>query len=309
MTCDYPIAVTSRSFSSNPILLECLNDTFSKCRLNTAGQRLSDDALAEFLNGAFGAIVGIERIDAQLISRLPSLRVLSKYGVGLDSIDTEALTARGITLAFRPGTNSQAVAELALFLAIATLRRIPEALASTRAGDWTPVTGRLLTGKTVGLVGVGSTGRALCHLLERFDCHLLGYDPEPIPVPGVQFVGLDDLLQASDVVSIHVPLTGETRAMIGQRELALMKESAVLVNTSRGPVLDELALEDALSNGTIAAAGLDVLDNEPNVSWALARMRNVLVTPHIAGSSEESNLAMGMAAIEGLLRNLDQMGS
>lgn len=297
------VAVTSRSFSASEHLRNELLAAFPNCRFNEAGGRLEGDALAAFLGDAAGAIVGVERIDRPLLDRLPRLRVVSKYGVGLDSIDLEGLAERGVLLAWTPGTNAPAVAELALLHMLATLRRVPEGLARVQRREWAPLTGRLLSGSTVGLVGVGHVGRALASLLEPFGCDLLGYDIAPIEVPGVRQVPLDDLLGRADVVSIHVPLTPVTRHLIGGPQLALMKPDAVLVNTARGGVVDEAALMAALREGRLFAAGLDVLESEPPSTWEAAEIETVLLTPHLAGSSEQSNRAMGQAAIRGLVEN------
>ena len=299
------IAVTSRSFSANSTLRKNLLHEFPGARFNDEGLRLEDDSLVTFLNGAVGAIVGIESISGPILAQLPQLRVLSKFGVGLDSIDLTEVRQRGIQFASTTGTNSSAVAELTLLLTLGTLRRIPEAVSNVRSGQWMSVTGRLLEGKTVGLVGVGNVGKSLNKLLQAFGCTVLGFDGVNQPIDGISFVALDDLLRASDVVSIHVPLTDATRQMIGIRQLGLMKNDAVLVNTSRGGVIDESALLTSLISEEIAAAGLDVLETEPPLSWELVNHPKVFITPHIAGTSQESNLAMGIAAINGLIKNKD----
>ncbi len=303
------IAVTSRSFSANATLRRSLLQEFPGARFNDEGLRLEDDSLVTFLSGAVGAIVGIEPISGSILAQLPQLRVLSKFGVGLDSIDLDEVRQRGIQLASTSGTNASAVAELTLLLTLGTLRRIPEAISNVRSERWVSVTGRLLEGKTVGLVGVGHVGKALNGLLQPFGCSVLGFDLLKTPVDGISFVALDELLGASDVVCIHVPLTDATRGMIGVRQLGLMKNDAVLVNTSRGGVIDEPALLAALISEEIAAAGLDVLETEPPLSWELVNHPNVFATPHIAGTSQESNLAMGRAAIEGLIQNRDRLVS
>ncbi len=299
------VAVTSRSFSANATLRESLLQEFPGARFNDEGLRLEDDSLVTFLSGAVGAIVGIEPISGSILAQLPQLRVLSKFGVGLDSIDLDEVRQRGIQLASTSGTNASAVAELTLLLTLGTLRRIPEAISNVRSERWVSVTGRLLEGKTVGLVGVGHVGKALNRLLQPFGCSVLGFDLLKTPVDGISFVALDELLGVSDVVCIHVPLTEATRGMIGVRQLGLMKNDAVLVNTSRGGVIDEPALLAALVSQEIAAAGLDVLETEPPLSWELVNHPNVFATPHIAGTSQESNLAMGRAAIDGLIQNRD----
>lgn len=297
------IAVTSRSFSANATLRKNLLQEFPGARFNDEGLRLEGDSLVNFLSGAVGAIVGIEPINGYILAQLSQLRVLSKFGVGLDSIDLNEVRERGIQLASTPGTNSSAVAELTLLLTLGTLRRIPEAISNVRSEHWVSVTGRLLEGKTVGLIGVGHVGKALNNLLEPFGCSVLGFDVLKSPVDGVSFVALDELLGASDVVCIHVPLTDTTRGMFGVGQLELMKNDAVLVNTSRGGVIDESALLAAITSEKIAGAGLDVLENEPPLSWELLNHPKVFATPHIAGSSQESDLAMGRAAIAGLVQN------
>jgi phosphoglycerate dehydrogenase-like enzyme len=297
------IAVTSRSFSANATLRKNLLQEFPGARFNDEGLRLEGDSLVNFLSGAVGAIVGIEPIDGYILAQLSQLRVLSKFGVGLDSIDLNEVRERGIRLASTPGTNSSAVAELTLLLALGTLRRIPEAISNVRSEHWVSVTGRLLERKTVGLIGVGHVGKALNKLLQPFGCSVLGFDVLKSPVNGVSFVALDELLSASDVVCIHVPLTDTTRGMFGVGQLELMKKDAVLVNTSRGGVIDESALLTAIQSEQIAGAGLDVLENEPPLSWELLNHPKVFATPHIAGTSQESDLAMGRAAIAGLVQN------
>ena len=301
------IAVTSRSFSANATLRKNLLQEFPGARFNDEGLRLEGDSLVTFLSGAVGAIVGIEPISGSLLAQLPQLRVLSKFGVGLDSIDLNQVRERGIQLASTSGTNSSAVAELTLLLTLGTLRRIPEAISNIRSEQWVSVTGRLLDGKTVGLIGVGHVGKALNKLLQPFGCSVLGFDVAKVPIHGLSFVPLDKLLKESDVVCIHVPLTEKTRGLIGVGQLDLMKNDAVLVNTSRGGVIDESALLTAIKSEQIAGAGLDVLETEPPLSWELLGHPKVFATPHIAGTSQESNLAMGRAAIDGLVKNRDHL--
>ena len=306
MKTDPLIAVASRSFSSNAELRAQLLEAFDNCRFNDAGLRLSGDSLAEVLDGAAGAIVGVEPIDGPLLIRLPHLRVLSKFGVGLDSIDVNELSRRNIVLAASPGTNSQAVAELALLLSMAALRRLPEALENTRTEQWSTVTGRLLAGKTVGLIGVGHVGRAFIELLRPFKCRVLGFDMAPDRTTDVSYVTLPELLSLSDVVSVHLPLTAATQGFLGADQIALMKDRSVLINTSRGSVIDEGALCAALKAGGISAAGLDVLEHEPPDSWELARLSNVVLTPHIASSTVATRLAMAHLAADNLIGYLTE---
>lgn len=294
------IAVTSRSFSRHPVLRQELLDRYEDVRFNDAGLSLRGDELVQFLQGCEKAIVALEPIDDALLERLPELRVISKVGVGLDTVDVAAVERRGIRLAWRPGTNSRSVTELALALVISALRRLPQASEELRRGGWSQPKGTLLSGKTVGIVGFGHAGRDLASLLRPFECRLLVADVQPVDEPGVEHVELDELLAEADVVSLHVTLDDSTRGLVDRRRLELMKPSAVLVNTARGGLVDEPALAELLREGRLAAAAFDVFALEPPGDSALLGLPNFLGTPHIGGSTEEAILAMGRAAIDGL---------
>lgn len=292
------IAVTSRSFSRHPVLREELLARHHEVRFNDGGSSLRGDELVEFLQGCEQAIVALEPIDDALLERLPDLRVISKVGVGLDTIDVAAVERRGIRLAWSPGTNSRSVTELALALAISALRHVPQAADELRRGGWNQPKGTLLTGKTVGIVGYGHAGRDLASLLGPFGCRILAADVRP--VDDVEQVLLDELLAEADVVSLHLTLDDSTRGLLDRRRLDLMKPTAVLVNTARGGLVDEDALAELLRAGRLAAAAFDVFALEPPGDSALLGLPNFLGTPHIGGSTEEAILAMGRAAIDGL---------
>jgi phosphoglycerate dehydrogenase-like enzyme len=285
------VAVTSRSFSRHPILRAELLARFPEARFNDDGVTLRGDALVEFLRDAEGAIVGLEPVDDALLDAVPQLRVVSKVGVGLDSIDTDALRRHGVTLGWTGGTNSRSVAELVLAFAIALLRRLPAAQRDVLERNWRQTTGTTLTGKTVGIVGFGNVGREVAALLDAFGCRILAYD-----------IGddLKALLRDSDVVTLHLPLDASTRHVLNADRIAAMKRNAVLINTARGGLVDEAALHEALASGRLGGAALDVLEEEPPHDLALLALDNVIVTPHIGGSTEEAILAMGRAAIDGL---------
>jgi phosphoglycerate dehydrogenase-like enzyme len=297
-----PIAVTSRSFSRHPVLRAETEARFSDVRFNDEGKSLRGDELAEFLAGRRRAITALETIDDALLSRLPDLELISKVGVGTDMIDMAAMERHGVKLAWHPGTNRRSVAELVVGLTIAVLRHIVPANRAVMAGEWKQPKGRELSGRTVGIVGFGSVGRDLAALVRGFGCPVIAYDVRPVdPEPGVEVAAdLDDLLRRSDVVSLHVTLTGDTRNLIDERALGLMKSDAVLVNTARGGLVDEDALRDALAGERLAGAAFDVFAIEPPGDRALLELPNFVATPHIGGSTEEAILAMGRAAIAGL---------
>lgn len=302
-----PIAVTSRSFSRHPVLRAELLERFSDVRFNDEGASLSGDSLIEFARGRRRLITALERVDERILSALPELEVISKYGVGTDMLDKEALIRHGIRLGWTGGVNRRSVAELALSFMLSLLRHVPVANQEVRGGEWKSRKGRQLTGRTVGIVGCGHIGKDLTLLLRAFDCRILAHDilafPDFYAAHHVDAVELEELLRRSDIVTLHVPLDGSTRNMIGPERLALMRPDALLINTARGGLVDEAALKAALQEGRLSAAGFDVFEQEPPRDAGLLNLPNFLCTPHIGGSSEEAILNMGRAAIEGLEHN------
>ncbi len=298
------VAVASRSFSRHPVLRAELLARYPDTTFNDQGKSLSGDELAQFLAGHDKAITALERIDDALLSRLPHLRVIGKYGVGLDMIDMRALARHQVALGWTGGVNRRSVAELVICAAISLLRLIPAASAAARQGEWKQVVGRQLTGKTVGIIGCGHIGKDLTPLLTAFGCQVLAHDildfPDFYAAHGVIPVGLDHLLSQSDIVTVHLPLDDSTRGLLSRDKLALMKRSAILINAARGGLVDEDAVKAMMLNGHLAGAFFDVLNTEPPEDLSLLALPNVLTTPHIGGSAEEAVVAMGRAAIDGL---------
>jgi phosphoglycerate dehydrogenase-like enzyme len=299
---DQLVAVTSRSFSRHPVLRAELLDRYPNARFNDEGEILRGDRLVEFLRGCELAITGLEPIDDELLARRPELRVISKMGVGTDMIDLSALERHEVRLAVTPGTNARSVAELVVAFAVSALRRVEQSGRELRDGVWRQDKGRLLSDRTVGLVGFGAVAREVAELLTGFRCSILACDTvPPSDAPAyVRLVELDELLAESDVISLHVPLTPETSHLIDEKALNRMPAGAVLINTARGGLVDEDALYRALVGGRLAAACLDVFAVEPPEGNPLLELPNVLATPHIGGSTEEAIVAMGRAAIAGL---------
>jgi D-3-phosphoglycerate dehydrogenase len=298
------IAVAARSFLSNATLRAELQARYPQVTFGDPAATLEGDALVTLLRGHDRAIVGLERVDDRILAQLPELRVISKYGVGLDGIDVAAVARRGIRLGWTGGVNRRSVAELTLAFAIALCHRVPESGLAMRQGTWQKLIGRQLTGKVVGIIGCGHVGQDLVRLLAPFTCRVLAHDirdyPEFYAAFGVTPVGLSELLRSSDVVTLHVPLDPSTRGMIGAAQIALMRRDAFLINTARGGLVDEAALADALERGNLAGAACDVFQMEPEVNPRLAALPIFIGTPHIGASTEEARLAMGRAAIEGL---------
>jgi D-3-phosphoglycerate dehydrogenase len=256
-------------------------------------------ALSEALRDARGLIVRSEtRVDKELLSLGPRLEVVARAGVGVDAIDVEAATAAGIIVVNTPGANTLAATEQTFALLLAAMRNIPQAHASVHAGEWNrkPYVGYELYGKTLGIVGLGRIGSNVASRAGAFGMRVLAYDPY-IPASrahalGVELVEFDDLLRRADVVTLHVPLTAQTRAMIDARALGLMKNDAVLVNCARGAVVDAAALLDAVDRGALRAVAIDVVPQEPpppgSASERLLRHPRVVATPHLGGSTYEA---------------------
>ncbi|MCX5788582.1 MAG: phosphoglycerate dehydrogenase [Elusimicrobia bacterium] len=298
------VAVTSRSFSKHPILRSELLGRYPNVTFNDEGKTLAGDSLVAFLKGHSKAITALERIDDEVLSKLPELKVIGKVGVGLDMLDLEAMERRGVLLGWAGGTNRRSVSELALLLMMAALRQLGAANADLRSGAWKQRKGRTLSGRVVGLVGLGNVGKDLAALLAPFGCRILGYDvridEQACRALKIEPMPLDDLLRQAEVVSLHLPFNAATRGLFDAGRLALMRPGAILVNTARGGVVDEGALKTALKEGKLGAAAFDVFAQEPPADPELLSLPSFLGTPHIAGSTEEAVLAMGRAAIRGL---------
>ncbi|MBT5400256.1 phosphoglycerate dehydrogenase [bacterium] len=301
------IAVCSRSFSRNKMLRRELSKKYNNVKYNDSGLSLSDGLLVEFLQGSSHAIIALEKIDDNILSQLPELKVISKYGVGLDMINMKSMQKYGIRLGWSEGVNRRSVSELVISLSIALLRHIPESNKKILSGIWEQHIGRQLSGKNFGIIGCGSVGKDLVELLQPFKCKILVNDIKRYDVfykkYDLNVVGKKELLLKSDVVTLHTPLDNSTKNMLSASMLKLMKPSSVLINIARGGLINEIALKKMLMDGRLAAAALDVFEIEPPQDKELLNLSNFLATPHIGGSSQEAILSMGMAAINGLEDN------
>ena len=304
MNSDEIIAVTSRSFSKNPVLRNELLSKFSRVKFNDEGIVLAGEELVSFLADSTRAITALETISYEVLERLPRLKVISKYGVGLDMIDLNAMREFGKRLGWTGGVNKRSVSELVICFAIAMLRQIPAANESVVNGVWRQYTGHLLSNKKIGIIGCGFIGKDLVHLLEAFQCTIFVNDvvtyQDFYAKHNIEVVSLERLLSESDIVTLHVPLKKDTYKILDEARLELMKRGAILINTARGDLVDEIALKKKLKNGSLYAAAFDVFSVEPPQDQELLELPNFWATPHIGGSSVEAILAMGRAAIEGL---------
>jgi len=301
------IAVAARSFARNAALRAELSARYPHVTFSESPSILDGADLIALLRGHDRAIVGLERVDDDVLSQVPELKNISKYGVGLDGVDIEAIARRGIRLGWTGGVNRRSVSELTLSFAIALLHRVPETNSALRAGEWSKLVGRQLTEKTFGIIGCGFVGQDLVKLLAPFHCRVLAHDIRDYPdfyrEHGVTPVGLTQLLAECDIVSLHVPLDRTTKGMIGAAQLKAMRSGAILINAARGGLVDEAALADAFETNHLAGAAADVFNHEPDVHPKLLAQPGFLGTPHIGAATEEAQLAMGRAAIDGLENN------
>lgn len=275
---------------------------------------LSHDVLVEMLDGAAGWIVGHARVTRELLTALPDLRIVSRRGVGYERVDLAAARDLGRVVTIAAGGNDASVADHTISLMLAVGRRLRESQQRMIDGDWSILMGSDLCEKTVGLVGLGRIGKSVVKRLSGFDCKVLVHTPRPDPdyarTSGVQFVDLPELLARSDYVSLHAPLTPETRFLIDARAIDAMKPTAILINTARGGLVEDAHLLDALRAGRLAGAGLDVYVSESDpaykpASQALLDLPNVIGSPHAAASSREGLDRTNMVAARSIVAVLD----
>jgi D-3-phosphoglycerate dehydrogenase len=296
------IAVTSKSFSKNEILINELKNYFDDIKLNYATKKLTDNEVITFLKDCDGAIVALEEINKKVIDNLPQLKVISKFGVGLNNIDINYAKEKSIQIGWMGGVNKASVAEMALGFMLMLIRNLYMSSNLLSKGIWEKDGGYSLYGKTIGIIGVGHIGKELIRLLKPFNCRILVNDiiKQEAYYQDNQLttVNKEDLFKQSDIISIHTPLNQETKYLINKNSLGLMKKNAFIVNTARGEIINLLDLKDALKNKSISGAAIDVYDIEPPQDKELLNLPNLICTPHIGGNSHEAVLSMGRSAIK-----------
>ena len=291
-------------YSYQPIkLLEEQNFTHKE---NSIGRKLLPREIVELAHNAEGIIAGTEAYSEDVINKLPNLKVISRLGVGLDNIDLKTADEKGIKV-FITNSPAPAVAELILGLMLDIKRRISNQNQNLKEGKWEKKMGSLVQGNTLGIIGLGTVGKALIRLVQGFDFIVLAYDQvkdEKFQKEyNVQYTELNTLLKESDIVSLNINLTDQTKYLINKTRLKLMKSDSVLINTSRGEIVDELALYTALKNGELAGAGLDVFEQEP-YSGLFTELENVVLTPHIGSYAKEVRVQMEIEAAQNLVKGL-----
>ena len=299
------VAVTPPAFCKSQSLKTELLGHFPNAVFNEKDRYLSGPELVDFLADADFALIGRDSINTELIRSLPKLRMVAKYGVGLDNLDQEALSCAGIELRVAFGTNRRSVAELTLGFMIGLCHNMSSGSEELKRGVWHREGGQELTGKSIGIIGCGNVGQELVRLLQPFQCRIWVHDiadrSKFCRKFGAVETGFEEIIEDVDILTLHVPLTEKTENLIDKSVLAKMKLSAFLINTSRGRVVNQGDLHQALVSREIAGAGLDVFWEEPPIETEFLQLPNLMVTPHIGGNAREAIDAMGKAAIQDLV--------
>lgn len=278
---------------------------------NATGKTLDEEQMREFCADADGLLVGIDPVTRRVLEGAPRLKAISKYGAGLDNVDLAAAEELGIKVERAAGTNAVSVAELTVGLFFALARGIVPAASSVKNGGWARTRGVELLGKTAGVLGLGNIGRETARMAKGLGMRVAGYDPvvsagdAGLAKLDVELLGMEEVIQSADFLTLHLPLTDGTKGLMGEDRLKMMKPTAFLVNTSRGELVDEEALLDALRSGRLAGAASDVFSKEPPGSHPLLALDSFILTPHIGAYTAEATRRMAETAVENLLKMME----
>ncbi len=273
---------------------------------NPYGRPMTAEELAPLLEGVDGCAAGVDDFSAAAFARADRLKVVARHGAGIDQVDIAECTRRGIVVANLPGANAEAVADMTLALMLAVARHIPEGDRTTKAGQWVNTYGVDLFRATVGILGLGRIGKGVARRCRGFDARVLAYDPyfdqAFAAEHGVERAdSLEQVMKEADFVCLHMPVTDETRRIIDGEKIGLMKRTAILVNTARGALVDEDALADALEEGRIFGAGLDVYATEPPTDSRLLKCERTVTMPHVSSNTPGALLAMGNGVVDAIM--------
>ncbi len=305
------IAVTSKSFSKNKLLKNELSKYFDDIKLNYGTRKLNDEELIKFLKDCNGAIVALEEINRYVIDSLPSLKFISKFGVGLDNIDIEYCREKNIKVGWIGGVNKQSVAEMALGFMLMLIRNLYVSSNKLSNAIWDKNGGYTLYGKTIGIIGIGFIAKELIKILKPFGCKILVNDilnqEKYYKDNNLEEVSKEYIFKHSDIITLHTPLDKNTKYMINSKTLKLMKNTSFIINTARGDLINLSDLKGALQDKIICGAAIDVYDNEPPLDKEFLSLENLICTPHIGGNAEEAVIAMGISAINLLAENIEAL--
>lgn len=269
------------------------------------GKPLTEDELIPLLKDCDGYVAGLDYVTEKALKECNNLKVISRYGVGYDRVDLATAKEKGIIVTNTPGVNAVAVAELAFGLALSIARKISYLDKKTREGEWVRSTGMELGGKTMAIMGLGAIGKNVAKYAQGFGMNVMAYDPyineAYAKENNIQVASFDDVVKNADVISLHLPLTPETKHLISKEVMAGMKKTAILINTSRGGIIDEDAAYELLKNGELGGLGLDAFEIEPPTNSPLFELDNVVVTPHTGAHTKEATDNMADAAVKNLI--------
>ena len=304
------ILITPRSYGKyDPSVEDLLTQAGYTLVRNPVGRILTKEEMMQAIAGCSGVIIGVDPLDTDVLRCAPNLRAVSKYGVGTDNIDLDYCKAHDIAVSITRGANAQAVADYAFSLLCACARKIPLINSCCHERDWTKRMGLDIYGKKLGILGLGAIGKGVAERATGFHMEVLAYDlywdEAYANAHGIRFAQPDEIFSVCDFISLHLPLTEQTRYLVDAAALARMKPECVLINTARGELIDETALVRALKNHSIAAAGLDVFREEPPENPALYELDNLIMGAHCAASTPGASMAMSRMATENLLQNLN----
>lgn len=302
------VTPTSMQEGKKSNALDKLKEFTSDLVFNPYGRPLTEAELIPLLRDCDGYIAGVDYITEKVIKECNKLKIISRYGVGVDRVDLKAAKAKGILVTNTPGANSVAVAELAMGLILNVARRISVLDKKTRDGEWVRSTGIELGGKTMGILGLGAIGKHLAKYAQGFSMKVMAYDPfideEYAKVNNIEVATLDQVISNSDVISLHLPLNEETRHLIDEAAINRMKVGAILVNAARGGIIDEYAAYEALKEGRLGGLGLDAFEVEPPTDSPLFELDNVVVTPHTGAHTKEATENMAILSVENVINVL-----
>ena len=303
------VLITTSSFSlGNFAQAKSLHDAGISLEMNPHGRRLSEDEVAELVaTDVIAILAGLEPLTDRVLSNAKSLRVIARCGTGLDSVDLQSASRLGIDVFNTPDAPTQAVAELTIAHMLNSLRHISTTDSNMRSGKWTPTMGSLLATKTVGLIGVGRIGSAVAKLAQAFGARVIGFDPVVSSHNSVELLSLDEVLNQADIVSLHVPINDQTHHILNANTISRMKPGSIVVNVSRGGLIDESALHDALKSQHLSAAALDCFEDEP-YSGPLLQIPGVHVTAHMGSYARETRDLMEVEASTNLVNGLRKRG-
>ncbi len=299
----FRVLVTARSFANTPgAHQDMLREGGCELDLRAPSHPYKAEQLRELIGGYDGVILGLDACDASVIERADQLKVISRYGVGVDAVDLQAAAGKGIAVTNTPGANMLGVSELTLGLLFALARQIPQVAAAAKGGAWTRPTGWELSGKQLGVVGFGAIGRDVGKKAVALGMKVLAYDPFwNGEMDGVENASLERVIAESDVITLHCSLTPETANLINMERIATMKDGAYIINTARGELVDEDALYNGLKSGKLAGAAIDAFRVEPPTGSPLLTLDNFIAIPHLGATTRESVQRMAMMASENLL--------